>query len=64
MFKKLFDELLAAKTEEEINLVLYRNGGTNRKADGVDAAFQHETLSWQDHERLFSLAERLTSSLK
>lgn len=64
MFKKLFDELLAAATEEEINDILYRNGGKDRKADGVDLAFQHETLTWADHERLFNLADRLTASLK
>ena len=52
MFKKLLDELLNAQTEEEINDILYRK-------DGVDLSYQHEKLSWQDHERLFKLAGRL-----
>lgn len=63
MFKKLLDELLAAATKEEINDILYRNGGSNRKADGVDLAFQHETLTWADHERLFTLAGRLSAGM-
>lgn len=52
MFKKLLDELLKAQTEDEITSILYRE-------DGVDLSFQHEKLSWQDHERLFKLADRL-----
>lgn len=57
MFKKFFDEMLAAKTEEEITSILYR-------ADGVDLSFQREKLSWQDHERLFNLAGRLCLALQ
>lgn len=53
MFKKLFDELLAATTPEEINDILYRF------PDGVDVAYQNEKLGWKDHERLFQLAGRL-----
>lgn len=57
MFKKFFDEMLAAKAEEEITSILYR-------ADGVDLSFQREKLSWQDHERLFNLAGRLCIALR
>ena len=60
MFKKLFDEILAAGTKDEINDILYRNGGTDRKRDGVDLAYQHETLTWADHERLFQMAARIS----
>lgn len=56
MFKKLLDELLAATTEEEINNILYRK-------DGVDLSYQHEKLNWQDHQRLFKLATRLSNGL-
>lgn len=56
MFKKLFNELMAAQTAEEITSILYR-------ADGVDRSFQKEKLSWQDHERLFKLAARLQAAL-
>lgn len=63
MFKKLFDELLAATTEEEINDILYRNGGSDRRDDGVDLAFQHANLTWIDHERLFTLAGRLSAGM-
>lgn len=63
MFKKLLDELLEAATQDEITAILYRNGKTDSKGDGVDLAFQHEKLSWQDHERLFKLAGRLEACL-
>ena len=63
IFRKLLDELLAAKTEEEITAVLYRSTGYF-KDDGVDLAFQHELITWEDHERLFTLAARLSASLK
>ena len=52
MFKKLFDRLLAAETAEEITEVLYA-------PDGVDRMYQREKITWDDHERLFKLAERL-----
>ena len=64
MFKKLLDELLSATTEEEIASILYRNGGTDRKRDGVDIAYQHERLTWEDHERLFILAGRLSAAIE
>lgn len=57
MFKKLFDEMMRASTEKEINDILYRK-------DGVDMAYQREKLSWEDHERLFNLADRLASTLR
>ena len=56
MFKKFFDELMNAKTEEEINDILYRT-------DGVDRSFQREKITYQDLERLFCLAERLAKTL-
>ena len=56
MFKKLFDQLMAAQTAEEIASILYRE-------DGIDRSFQKEKLSWQDHERLFKLAARLQAAL-
>lgn len=54
MFKKFFDELLTAETEEQITDILYR-------ADGVDLSFQREKITWQDHARLFELADRLSA---
>lgn len=64
MFKKLLDELLSATTEEQINEILFRNGGTDRKRDGVDIAYQHDRLTWEDHERLFILAGRLSKAIE
>ena len=56
MFKKFFDELLAATTAEQINAILYRE-------DGVDRAFQREKITWQDHERLFKMAAKMQEAL-
>lgn len=47
MFKKLLDKMLEAKTAEEA-LAIFAE---------ADMAFQHEKLSWNDHQRL----ARLTS---
>ncbi len=58
MFKKLLDEMLEARTEAEITHILYRVK-SDTEDWGVDLAFQHEKLSWNDHERLFKLADRL-----
>ena len=57
MFKKFFDELLTAETEKQIEDILYRS-------DGVDMAFQREKINWQDHERLFELADRLSALIR
>ena len=57
MFKKFFDELLTAETEKRIEDILYR-------ADGVDMAYQREKINWQDHERLFELADRLSTLIR
>lgn len=57
MFKKLLDELLKAETMDELDDILYRE-------DGVDMSYQRNRLSWQDHERLFKLADRLIYSVR
>ena len=62
MFKKLMDELLEAKTETEITHILYRVK-SDKEDWGVDLAFQHEKLNWNDHEWLFKLADRLLETV-
>lgn len=56
MFRKLFDELLAAQSSDEIDTILYRE-------DGVDLSYQHDLLSWEDHQRLFALASMMENAL-
>jgi len=53
MYKNLVKKLIAAHTEEELNEVLYG-------PDGVDRSFEKDKISWEDHEDLFKLAERLS----
>lgn len=50
MFKKLLDKLLAAKNPQEVEEILLCE---------VDQMFQKEKITWQDHERLFTLGGRL-----
>ena len=55
-FREFMDALLEADSEDKISLILYDN-------DGVDLAFQREEITWEDHERLFKLADKVTSAL-
>ena len=53
MFKKLVKLLLAAENENDIENALY---GEN----GVDILFQKEKIKWDEHEILFSLADKIS----
>lgn len=57
MFKKFIDEMIKANTVEEIEDILYRK-------DGVDLSFQHDKISWVDHQRLFNLASKLEDLMR
>ena len=57
MFKKLFDRMLEAKTAEQLFEVVYGPEGVNRM-------YEREKISWADHERLFTLAERLAQTIE
>ena len=48
-FQNFVAELINAKTDEEATRILYR-------VDGVDQAYQHEEITWQQLELLFDLA--------
>lgn len=63
MFKKLFDELMSAETVEQVYHILYRNK-SNSEDYGVDLAYQHEKICYQDLERLFKLAGVIERCLK
>ena len=53
MFKKFIQRIIDAKDREDaINNVFYG-------ADGIDIAYQHEKISWKDHEMLLALIEKL-----
>lgn len=52
MFKKLFDRIMDAKTPREVELALIDE-------NGVDMMYQREKISWEDHERLFTLGARM-----
>lgn len=49
MFKKFIERIIAS--EDPINEVFYGS-------DGIDIAFQHEKISWKDHQILLALCEK------
>ena len=63
MFKKLLAEMIAAETEEELTHILYRMK-SDKEDWGVDLAFQHEKISWKEHEMLFDLADKLQKGIR
>lgn len=53
MFKKFIKRIIEAETREDaINNVFYGE-------DGIDIAFQREKISWEEHEMLLSLIEKM-----
>ena len=54
MFKKFLQRIIDSKDREDaIQNVFYG-------ADGIDMAFQHEKISWKDHQMLLALIEKLS----
>lgn len=53
MFKKYIQQIINSKNREDaINNVFY---GEN----GIDMAYQREKISWNDHEMLLALIDKL-----
>ena len=53
MFKKFVQELVNAKTKEEVERIFYRS-------DGIDMMYQKEKLSWKDQQLLLDLVNKLS----
>lgn len=53
MFKKFVQRIIEAKDKEDaIQNVFYGQ-------DGIDAAYQREKISWNEHEMLLALIEKM-----
>jgi hypothetical protein len=53
MFKKFIKRIIEAKDmQDAMNNVFYGD-------DGIDVAFQREKITWQEHEMLLALIEKL-----
>ena len=53
MFKKFIERIIAAENREDaIQNVFYGE-------DGIDMAFQHEKISWKDHQMLLALIDKM-----
>lgn len=53
MFKKFIQRIIEAKDKEDaVQNVFYGK-------DGIDMAFQHEKISWKEHQMLSALIEKM-----
>lgn len=53
MFKKFIQRIIEAKDRDDaIQNVFYGK-------DGIDIAFQHEKITWKEHQMLLALIEKL-----
>lgn len=52
MFKEFLREIIAAETEEEMINIFSRS-------DGIDMMFQKQKLSWEEHQMLLALINKL-----
>ena len=53
MFKKFIQRIIEAKDREDaIQNVFYG-------ADGIDMAYQHEKITWKEHEMLLALINKM-----
>lgn len=62
MFKKLLQRIIDAKDQEDaIQNVFYGSKIENGKIIeyGVDLAYQHDKISWKEHEMLLALIEKM-----
>lgn len=63
MFKKFIERIIASKDREDaLQNVFY---GTKFDEDGkvlqygIDIAYQHEKISWKEHEMLLALIDKM-----
>lgn len=64
MFKKFIERIIAAKDREDaIQNVFYgtvwNEDGSKVIQYGIDIAYQHEKITWKEHEMLLELIEKM-----
>ena len=62
MFKKFLERIIEAKDREDaIQNVFYGTKWENGKITqwGIDIAYQHEKITWKEHEMLLALIEKM-----
>ena len=53
MFKKFIQRIIEAENQEDaVKNVFYG-------ADGIDMAYQHEKITWKEHEMLLALINKM-----
>lgn len=53
MFKKLLQRIIEAKDRDDAMKNVFYG------ADGIDMAYQHEKITWKEHEMLFALINKM-----
>lgn len=51
MFKKFLQEIINAKSNDEMTAIFYRE-------DGIDRMYQREKITWKEHEMLADLINK------
>lgn len=63
MFKKFIEQIIASKNREDaIQNVFYGtkfDEAGNVIRYGIDIAYQHEKISWKEHQMLLALIEKM-----
>ena len=62
MFKKFIQQIIDAKDKEDaIQNVFYGTVFENGKVKkyGIDIAYQHEKITWKEHQMLLALIEKM-----
>ena len=53
MFKKFLQRIIEAENQQDaIDNVFYGS-------DGIDIAFQHDKITWKEHQMLFALIQKM-----
>lgn len=62
MFKKFIERIIAAKNKQDaIDNVFYGTVWEDEKIVqyGIDIAFQHEKITWKEHQMLLNLINKM-----
>jgi len=64
MFKKFIERIIAAKDREDaIQNVFYgtvwNDDGSKVIQYGIDIAYQHDKITWKEHQMLLNLIEKM-----
>ena len=63
MFKKFIERIIKSENQEDAMQNVFYGTAFNEdgtvKEYGIDIAFQHDKISWKEHQMLLSLIEKM-----